>query len=270
VTRESAGPRLDGGARSTDVPRGSRADGPLISVVTATFNDAADLMLTVESMRGLAYLNVEWIVVDGGSSDGTVDFIRQNEDVIGYWLSEPDKGIYDAWNKGVSRARGEWIAFLGAGDRYHSDALDRYVEAIRARGRTPQLVSSRVRHVNRNGEVLRVWGGPFDREKLRRYMPIGHSGALHHRSLFERYGLFDTSYSSSSDYEFLMRCREQLDALFVDAVTADMLVGGVSNTYSGLFETYRIQKKYGEGATALLQLGVACAKRLVRPWLRGY
>ena len=102
-------------------------------------------------------------------------------------------------------------------------------------------------------------------------MTISHCGALHHRSLFERYGLFDTSYSSSSDYEFLMRCGRQLDSLFVDAITVDMLVGGVSGTgYTALLETYRIQRKYGQGAGAMISLGVACAKRFVRPLLRGY
>jgi glycosyltransferase involved in cell wall biosynthesis len=260
----------EGGSRLKGVVKNSRAHRPLVSIVTSTLNDATDLIRTIESVRGLTYRNVEWIVVDGGSRDATLDLIRQNEDVIDYWLSEPDEGIYDAWNKGVSRASGDWISFLGAGDRYHADALERYLDAVGAQTSAPGLVSSRVRHVNRRGDVLRIWGGPFEQERFRRYMTIGHSGALHHRSLFEKHGLFDTSYSSSSDYEFLMRCRGQLEALFVDAVTADMLVGGASNAYAGLFETYRIQKKYGEGPAAMVWLGVACAKRFVRPWLRGY
>jgi glycosyltransferase involved in cell wall biosynthesis len=267
---QAASPKLEGGLRLKRYPKTSRPGEPLITVVTATFNDAKDLLLTANSIRGLHYKNVEWIVIDGGSGDGTVEAIRQNEGIIDFWLSEPDRGIYDAWNKGVARAKGEWVSFLGAGDRYHPDALDRYVQAIAGRPSTPQLVSSRVRHVNRAGKTLRVWGGELERDKFRKYMPIGHCGALHHRSLFEKHGQFDISYSSASDYEFLMRCGSGLDTAFLDAETTDMLVGGISNSYRGLFETYRIQRRYGESAFALVWLGVACAKRLVRPLLRGY
>jgi len=262
---------LEGGLRSGGSRKRSEPGNPLVTIITATFDDAGDLLRTADSIRQLAYRNVEWIIADGGSTDGTVEVLRQNEDVIDYWRSEPDAGIYDAWNKAILRSVGDWVAFLGAGDRYHPDALGRYLQAIGARRSLPQLVSSRVRHVNRRGEVLRVWGDPHEWEKFRRYMTISHCGALHHRSLFERYGLFDTSYSSSSDYEFLMRCGRQLDSLFVDAITVDMLVGGVSGTgYTALLETYRIQRKYGQGAGAMISLGVACAKRFVRPLLRGY
>lgn len=262
--------RREGGSRLRGARGQSQPGRPLVTIVTATYNDAADLGLTAESIRALAYKNVEWIVVDGGSSDGTIDFVKRNEDIVDYWSSEPDEGIYDAWNKGVSRASGEWISFLGAGDRYHPDALDRYVRAIGEQASVPGLVSSRVQHVSRQGEILRVWGGPFEWAKFRKYMTIGHSGALHHRSLFQKHGLFDTSYACASDYEFLIRCGNGLDALFVNAITLDMLVGGISNAYTVLFETYRVQRKHGESVAALIWLGVACAKRFVRPWLRGY
>src|SRR5712664_874457 len=115
---------IDGGLRLKGTHKKSQPGRPLVTIITATFNDADNLLRTVKAVRELFYKNVEWIIVDGGSKDGTVEAIRRNENVIDYWMSEPDRGIYDAWNKGVSRANGDWISFLGAGDCYHPDAID--------------------------------------------------------------------------------------------------------------------------------------------------
>jgi glycosyltransferase involved in cell wall biosynthesis len=262
--------RYEGGWHLTDRKRESKPGKPLITVITATFDDAAELQKTANAMRSLNYRNVEWIIVDGGSSDSTLEVIRRNEDLVAYWLSESDRGIYDAWNKGVSHAHGEWISFLGAGDGYRPTALDEYMAEIERQEFVPHLISSKVRHVSDSYKTLRVWGEKFEWRKFRKFMNIGHCGALHHKSLFNQYGVFDISFTSASDYEFLMRCRAGLKAAYVDSVTTDMPVGGVSNGYKGLVETYRIQRKYGEGKVAMLWLAIACIKRFVRPTLRGY
>lgn len=246
------------------------SDRPLVTIITATYNAASCLRRTIESIRRLKYENIEWIVIDGGSKDGTVEIIQENEDIIGYWVSEPDAGIYDAWNKGVRLACGDWIAFLGAGDRYKQDAINNYMNAITASTIKPNLTISKIQFVNSNGRVLRVWGAPLEWKSFKKYMSIAHVGALHHASLFDRHGLFDTSYSSSSDYEFLMRCGKDLKTLFLDVVTADMLFGGVSSGYRCLQETYLVQVRYGAGWLAKYRLWVAYAKRFIRPLLRGY
>lgn len=244
---------------------------PLITIITATFNAATHLPATIKSIRELVYDNVEWIIIDGGSTDGTVDLIRRNADVVGRWISEPDHGIYDAWNKGISLARGDWIAFLGAGDAYLPHALGEYVDIInRNIGAQVELVTSKVRFVAADGAVLRVWGSAFEWPIFRKHMNIAHVGALHHRSLFEKYGLFDTHYVSSADYEFLMRCGAATKAVYLDAITADMLTGGISNGYDSIFETYLIHKKYGAGISARFRYWLACIKRFVRPAIRGY
>ena len=93
---------------------------PLVTIITATYNAASSLQATISSIRQQSYVNIEWIIVDGGSSDDTVRILQQNDDVIQFWTSEPDNGIYDAWNKGIARARGEWIGFLGAGLILHT------------------------------------------------------------------------------------------------------------------------------------------------------
>lgn len=262
--------RQKGGLRFKNVKKESRSDKPLITIITATYNASEYLLRTIKSIRDLTYDNVEWIVVDGASKDATVELIRQNDDAIDYWISEADCGIYDAWNKGVLLARGDWIAFLGAGDVYKPDALNVYMNAILQSSVMLELVSSRVQFVDDDGLVKRVKGEPFKWDAFRKYMTIAHAGALHHRSLFENHGLFDASYSSSGDYELFMRCGAGLKSMYLNVVTADMLIGGVSDGYKSISETYFIQRKYGAGFSAKFRYWVACAKRLVRPWLRGY
>ncbi len=260
----------EGGRRLGGVEKKSRPGKPLVTIITATFNASEGLPDTIRSIREQTYENIEWIVIDGQSTDASVELIRQNEDRIDYWLSEADKGIYDAWNKGLSQARGDWIAFLGAGDSYCPDAISRYMNAIAQSSVFPEFVSSRVRLVNSDGAELRIWGTHFDWGAFRKYMSVAHVGALHHRCLFEKYGDFDITYASAADYEFLMRCGATLKTKFLDVVTVDMLVGGVSNSYQGVHETYLIQERYGAGISAKFRYILACLKCFVRPLLRGY
>ena len=87
-------------------------DNSLISVITVSYNAVSTIEQTILSVINQTYSNIEYIIIDGGSTDGTIDIIRRYEDKIAYWVSEPDRGIYDAMNKGASKANGEYIAFL--------------------------------------------------------------------------------------------------------------------------------------------------------------
>ena len=89
---------------------------PLISVVTVSYNAVSTIEQTIISVLNQMYSNIEYIIIDGGSTDGTVDIIKRYDDKIAYWRSEPDRGIYDAMNKGILQAKGEWIYFIGASD----------------------------------------------------------------------------------------------------------------------------------------------------------
>jgi glycosyltransferase involved in cell wall biosynthesis len=261
---------LEGGLRLKGVKKASQPGKPLVTIITATFNASDYLPRTIESIRGLTYENIEWIIVDGGSKDGTVELIRQNQDIVDYWISEPDGGIYDAWNTGISIASGDWVAFVGAGDSYNPDAIDVYMRAISASSVKLEFASSRVQFVDNSGLVLRVWGAPFKWKTFKKYMTVAHVGALHHRSLFKKHGVFNTSYSSASDYEFLMRCGADLRTIYLDVVTANMLVGGISNNYKSIYETYLIQRKYGADIfSTKFRFWFASVKRFIRPLLRG-
>ena len=96
--------------------KNKKSDQPFISIITSTYCAAACLPRVIESIRAQTFDDFEWIVIDGASTDDTVDILRQNEDVIDYWMRESDKGIYDAWNKGLPHVRGTWVLFLGADD----------------------------------------------------------------------------------------------------------------------------------------------------------
>jgi glycosyltransferase involved in cell wall biosynthesis len=127
--RQEGGARLHQGAQR----RGSAVGGaPLISIITVACNAVQHLPDTLESIRSQDYRNFEWIVIDGGSTDGTTEFLRAHEDVIDYWLSEPDRGMYDALAKGFERAGGEIVCWLNAGDLLLDGALAIVAEVFQA------------------------------------------------------------------------------------------------------------------------------------------
>jgi glycosyltransferase involved in cell wall biosynthesis len=122
--------RQEGGARLRQGSKRAGSSLPLISVITVTFNAVQYLPDTLKTIRAQDYPNVEWIVIDGGSTDGTTDFLRANEDVIDYWLSEPDRGMYDALAKGFWQANGEILCWLNAGDIFLYGALSTVAEVF--------------------------------------------------------------------------------------------------------------------------------------------
>ena len=120
----------EGGLRLRESYKSSSDDKPLITVVTVVFNGVAHLEDTIQSVIGQTYDNVEYIVVDGGSKDGTLDIIQKYGHAIDYWVSEPDKGIYDAMNKGIDLGSGDWINFMNAGDKFFDSKTIAYLEDI--------------------------------------------------------------------------------------------------------------------------------------------
>jgi glycosyltransferase involved in cell wall biosynthesis len=243
---------------------------PLISIVIATLNSAHVLRQSIESVAAQSYRNVELVIVDGGSTDGTLDVIREMKDRVDASISEPDKGIYDAWNKGLRMARGEWICFLGADDALLVDALDSYMSFIRDyrdhRGRSPLFVSSQAELIMESGKT-RVVGNAWSWPDFSKKMDIVHVGSMHHRELFEKYGVFDAQYRICGDYDLLLRARSDLPAGFLRKVTVRQAAGGVSRTNMRVFEeTYRAKVRAGgrKKAAALAELVVARFKWRVR------
>jgi glycosyltransferase involved in cell wall biosynthesis len=203
---------------------------PFISVITATYNSEKYLQKSIDCLRNQTYKNFEYIIIDGASKDSTVDILKKNEDVITKWKSRKDKNMFEAWNSGLELATGEWIAFIGSDDFYYPDALQSYVDFISAHDTKDVLyISSKIEMVSATGKVLRNYGWPWEWETFKRFNIIAHPGSLQSKKLFEKYGVFSLKHRRIGDYELLLRPGKELNALFMNKVTAQMTEGGTSD-----------------------------------------
>jgi glycosyltransferase involved in cell wall biosynthesis len=234
-----------------------------VSIITAVYNAAPTLEECLLSVRRQSYPEVEHIVIDGGSTDGSVKILQRHSSLLAYWISEPDSGVFDAWNKGLSVATGEWIAFLGAEDILLPDALSKYLTVCG--GTDAQYVSSLVRYI-RPGLPDKIIGRPWSWPAFQRKMTTAHVGSLHRFDLFEKYGTYDTSYKIVGDYELLLRPGKDLNSIFVSEVTVAMLAGGNSDRFPALKEAQRAKIRVGgrNRVWALCELWVESLKLAVR------
>jgi len=249
---------LQGGVRLKGVISQDRADQPLVTVITAVYNGNPYIAGCLDSVLSQDYSNIEHIVLDGGSSDGTVEMLRQYSDQLALWKSEPDEGVYDAWNKALLEARGEWICFLGADDEFVPGAVSAYMK-LAAKNPNAEYLSSRVRVVYSTG-YERILGEPWTWSRFSKSMCTAHVGSMHRRSLFDRLGVYDTTYRSASDYELLLRARHGLRADYMPIVTAKMRAGGLSLTYAAIEEEARAKMSAGGRNRVLTALELYLAK----------
>lgn len=211
----------------------------IISIICATFNAENylnDFLRSVESQDSNEF---ELIVVDGNSSDKTVDIIKSNENLISKYISENDKGVYDAWNKGIKLASGDWLAFVGADDKLASDFISVYLEVIKKVPLNTDYLSSKVNYVNKDGKILKILGARWKWEEFKYRMSTAHVGSLHNKKLFQQVGSYNINYRIVGDYELLLRKKEKLNTFFIDKVTINMLADGISLSYHSLIERRR-------------------------------
>lgn len=208
---------------------------PLVSIIVAVYNSARTLQRCINSVASQTYPHKELIIMDGGSTDGTVDILKANSDKIAYWESKPDRGIYHAWNKALGHAKGDWVCFLGADDFFWTPDVLKHLAPYLLEAYPPyRVIYGRVNVVSAAGNILLTAGEPWNRAQrhfLER-MTIPHQAAMHHRTLFEINGQFDESFRIIGDHELLMRefLRNSCSFLFVDnLVVTGMQHGGLSN-----------------------------------------
>jgi glycosyltransferase involved in cell wall biosynthesis len=226
---------------------------PLISIIIAVFNGKATLQQCIDSVECQTYPNKQLIIIDGGSTDGTVSLLHANTNKIGHWISEPDCGIYSAWNKGLALTRGEWICFLGADDFFwDATVLERMAVQLTNLPNKIDVAYGRIMLVSVDGQSSQSKGEPWDviKESFKHCMCIPHVGTMHRRRLFEKNGNFDESFRIAGDYELLLRELKTGDAAFFpDVIVACQRLGGIStNTKNGLSvkrEVWRAQRMHG-------------------------
>jgi glycosyltransferase involved in cell wall biosynthesis len=200
---------------------------PLISIITPVRNGAASLEKSILSIVGQTYRDYEYLLIDGGSTDGTLDTIRKYEKTITYWISEPDKGISDAFNKGVLASRGTVLLFLGSDDTlHHINVLEQVAERMKFLTR-PYFFYGDVDYVYESG--YRRIHHSYSYKKFCKYSCIPHQAMFLDRSFFQLYGLFDTGFSLAMDYEHTARFIRKRDPDYVDIVVSFMRRGGVSS-----------------------------------------
>lgn len=217
-----------------------------ISIIIATYNASKTLRRCLESIVSQMTEECELLVIDGGSTDGTQDIIQEFSNHVAYTISEKDKGIYDAWNKGIRATKGEWIMFIGADDVLLDGAIDSYLKRVKEYPATDyDFISSKIESVTQTGKFLQYTGRLWNYERCRINMDVTHVASLTSRYYFEKVGLFNIEYKICGDYELLMRGRESLRAVFNDFVVARMPIGGASFSIEALLEQNRIKRRIG-------------------------
>lgn len=168
---------------------------PLITIVTVAYNAESTIENTILSVINQTYTNLEYIIIDGGSTDNTIDIIKKYENKITYWISEPDRGIYDAMNKGIKFASGEYINFMNCGDSFYSNTT--IEEVLNLANSTSDII-----YGNTN---LLLDIGEFEKKGTivtpQDYMPFVHQSSFSRTALMKEYG-FDTKYKICADRNF--------------------------------------------------------------------
>ena len=192
-------PRLSGGRRLKGVFAEGSTDLPLVTVITAVLNGQPYVEGCLESVLRQDYPNIEHILIDGGSRDGTIDVLRRYDDRVALWTSGPNGGLYDAWNRALPQARGEWICFIGIDDEILPGGVSAYM-ALAARNPEAEYLNSLVRMVHHSGYEC-TFGRPWKWKQFSRWMRWAQVGSMHRRRLLDRLGQFDLSFGAVGDYD---------------------------------------------------------------------
>jgi glycosyltransferase involved in cell wall biosynthesis len=179
-----------------------------VSVLMATFRSEATVEATIKSVLEQTGVQVELLIADGLSNDRTPQICSAYKDKLAYYISEKDAGVYDAWNKLIPKAKGEWICFLGSDDIFASpQALMQLVQAASKRPDGCRVVYGNVEYVDSKGKTVVTQGEPWGAVKaaMRKKMSIPHVGTLHHKSIFSNGQLFDSRYRIAGDFALLRK-----------------------------------------------------------------
>lgn len=204
----------------------------LFSILTPSYNSEKTIVDTLESVQKQSFANIEHIIIDGNSKDNTLRVVSDFSHVSKV-VSEPDKGIYDAMNKGVKMATGDVIGILNSDDVYaHNDVITKVARLFE--DQSVQAVYADLQYVKENDltQVVRHWkSGPYDSQNFFYGWMPPHPTFFVRRELYEEFGFFNTSFKSSADYELMLRflVRYNVTAAYLPEVIVKMRVGGMSN-----------------------------------------
>jgi glycosyltransferase involved in cell wall biosynthesis len=219
---------------------------PRVSIITVVYNNLVNFSKTLASVKSQDYTNIEYIVIDGGSKDGTLDVIKENEAIISKWISEPDNGIYDAMNKGINIASGDYVWFLNGGDMIYSDNT---LNEIFQTGENADVYYGDTELVDDDGKSfgnrkLKTPPEKLSWKSMIDGMVVTHQSLIIKRSIIPQYNL---EFRHCADIDWTIRILKQSNKIINTHNTiSKFLLGGYSrkNTISSLFERIKILSKH--------------------------
>ncbi len=235
----------EGGLRTCYKYKRSYSDKPLITVITVVFNGENYLEKTILSVIEQTYDNVEYIIIDGGSDDGTLEIINRYSDRIDYWISQKDDGIYDAMNKGISLSTGDVINLLNGGDTYYNSKVLTII-AKEFNCYSPDLIYSKVQVLDESGALKHITGKKIQAKDFIFKMPICHQSIFYSLSIFKKIGLYRKDLLIVGDHEWMIRFyKNNGNAYFLDLITVNYSAGGfsVSIPFVNFKEKFKISKE---------------------------
>ena len=216
-----------------------------VAVITATFNAAQHIMSCIKSVESQTHPNVFHVIVDGKSDDQTINIVSRSQSERLLFISEPDNGIYSAWNKGIGLINADWYLFLGSDDILFPNAIQTLLEQSLA-SNSINLVTAKAMLLSDHGAFAGILGGPFSRKVLWHHMPIANSSTIYHKRLFSDSFPYNEALKSAADYSFLIKQRKSIVASHFSGVVSCMKLGGVSNKKPilSIIESYQERLRY--------------------------
>lgn len=217
-----------------------------VTIITVCYNSANTIEKTILSVQNQTYNNIEYIIVDGNSKDTTLSVIKKHENVISKWISEPDKGLYDAMNKGITMADGDLIGILNSDDTFNSDSVIEEIVNFHKKYDIDASVGNIVQH-KENGKIIRLYSSKYwNPEKLKIGFMPPHPSIFFRKNIFEKFGNYDLGFRIGADYELISRffLKNKITWKYSGIITTAMLVGGLSSSGSSSYNliTKEIQK----------------------------
>jgi glycosyltransferase involved in cell wall biosynthesis len=203
-------------------------ENPLVSIITVCYNSEEYIRDTIESVLNQTYDNIEYIIVDGDSTDNTLDIIKEYEPKFNgrmRWISEPDDGIYDAMNKGIEMSNGKIIGIINSDDWYELNAVDEIVNIFIYRN--VDMVYGEIDFWN-NGKIVLEKGANKNLDKLDKGMIINHPTVFLKKYIYDKFGKFKNKYSIAADWELMLRLRNNIKIIAIDKKVANFRLGGIS------------------------------------------
>lgn len=209
-----------------------------ISIITVCYNSSKTIEKTLKSVKAQTYKDIEYIVIDGASSDNTMEIVKSYDSVVSQWVSEPDKGLYDAMNKGIKLATGDYIGIINADDTFNADdVIERIAEFLKQTD-VDASIGDIVQH-KEDGKIIRTYTAKtWQPHKLKIGFMPPHPAIFFKKELFEKLGYYSLDFKIAADYELLIRyfVKYKIKWKYSGINTHNMLIGGVSSSGWGSYK----------------------------------